>query len=48
MVTMVSHGQCLLESLGFVVDAAWTDGVDIAPVGFCLRVDFGVAIDLRG
>ena len=43
---VVSHGEGFGEALGFVVTAARTDGVDVAPVFFGLRMDGGVAVDL--
>jgi hypothetical protein len=48
MEIMISHGHGFLKSFGLVVHAAGPYGVDIAPVFFRLRVNEGVAIDLRG
>ena len=45
---VVGHGHGLGEALGFVVHAARADGVDVAPVGFGLRVDFRVAVTFGG
>jgi hypothetical protein len=48
VVAVVGHDDGFGEALGFVVDAAGADGVDVAPVGFDLRMDEGVAVDLGG
>ena len=44
----VVEEQGLGAALAFVVAGAEADGVDVAPVVFGLRVDFGVAVDLAG
>ena len=41
VVAVVGHGGGFGEALGFVVDGAWADGVDVAPVGFDLRMHGG-------
>ena len=48
VVAMVGADGGLGETLGLVVDRARADRVDVAPVGFYLGVDFGVAVALRG
>ena len=45
---VVGHGDRFGKALGFVVDAAGADGVDIAPVALGLGVLKGVAVDLAG
>ena len=47
VVAVVGGGYRLGEALGFVVDAARTDGVDVAPVGLPLGMLQRVAVDLR-
>ena len=44
----VGHDQCLAEAFALVVASARADRVDIAPVGFGLRVDQRVAVGFRG
>ena len=46
MVGMVGHRHRLLKTLGFVVHAAGTNWVYIAPVVFGLRVHQGVSVNL--
>ena len=48
VVAVVGHGHRLGEALGFVVDAADADGIDVAPVVFALRMLLRVAVDLAG
>ncbi len=48
VVAVVGHGDRLRVALGLVVDAADTDGVDVAPVTLVLGVDERVAVDLGG
>ena len=48
MLAAVGHGQGLRESLGFIVDPARTDRVDMAPVGFRLRMHLGIPIHFGG
>ena len=48
MVGVVRHRHGFGEALGFVVDAAWTDGVHMPPVTFRLRVNLRVPVDLGG
>src|SRR5215469_9539333 len=43
---MVGHDGGLGEALGFVVDGAETDGIDVAPVGLHLRMHLRVAVAL--
>ncbi len=45
---VVRHGHRLGEALGFVVDAARADRIDVAPVFLVLRVDERIAVDLGG
>ena len=47
VVAMVGHRDRLGEALGLVVDPARPDGVHVAPVVLPLRVDEGIAVDLR-
>ena len=47
VVAVIGHGHRLGEALGFVVDAARADRVDVAPVGLFLRMLQRVAVDLR-
>lgn len=44
---MVGHHHRLRESLCLVIDASGTDWIDVSPVVFRLRMDQGIAIDLR-
>ncbi len=44
----VRHRHRFGEPLGFVVDAARPDRVDVAPVGFLLRMLERIAVDLGG
>ena len=46
VVGMVGHRHRLLKALGFVVHAAGTNRVHIAPVVFGLRMHQGVAVNL--
>ncbi len=48
VVAVVGHHHRLGEPLRFVVDPARADRVDVAPVGFRLRVHQRVAVDLGG
>src|SRR5690606_15331885 len=48
VLAVVVEEQRLGAALAFVVAAARAYGVDVAPVGFRLRVAFGVAVDLAG
>ncbi len=48
VVAMVSHGDRFGEPLGFIVAASRADRVDVSPVIFGLRMNFGVAVDLGG
>ena len=48
VLAVVVKEQGFGAALAFVVAAADADGVDVAPVGFDLRVHGGVAIDLAG
>src|SRR5580700_11354648 len=36
VITVVGHGEGFAEAFGFVVDRAWADGVDVAPVSLFL------------
>src|SRR5881409_1418518 len=47
VIAMVGHRHRLAEAFGFIIDAARTDRVDIAPIRFRLRVDQRVAIHFR-
>src|SRR5258707_14150351 len=47
VIATIGHRHRLGKALGFVVDAARADGVDIAPVVLLLRMDERVAIDFR-
>ena len=47
VVAVVGHRDRLGEPLGLVVAAAGADRVDVAPVILALRVDLGIAVDLR-
>jgi hypothetical protein len=44
---MIGHGDGFLESLGLVIYAAGSYGVDIAPIFFRLGMHQRIAIDLR-
>lgn len=44
----VFHNEGLGESLAFVVACPGTVGVHVAPVGFDLRMDGGITVDLGG
>ena len=48
VVAVVGHRHRFGEALGLVVDAARADRVDVAPVGFLLRVLERIAVDLGG
>jgi hypothetical protein len=48
VVAVIRHRHRLGEALRFVVDAARPDRVDVAPVGFRLRMLERIAVDLRG
>ena len=48
VVAMPGGDGGLREALGLVVDGARADGVDAAPVGFDLGMDFGIAVALGG
>jgi len=45
---VVGHGERLPAALALVIGAARSDRVHVAPVRLGLRVDEGVAVDLRG
>ena len=45
---VIRHRHRFGESLGFVVDTSWPDGVHISPVRLGLRMHERVAVDLRG
>ena len=45
---MVGHGEGFGKALGFVVDGALADGIDVAPVTFLLRMLERVAINFAG
>ena len=45
---MIRHRHRFGEPLRFVVDAAGAHRVDVAPVGFLLRMFQRIAVDLRG
>ena len=47
VVAVVGHRDGLGEALRLVVAASRSDRVDVAPVILALRMDFGVAVDLR-
>src|SRR3954452_8157422 len=47
LLAQVGHRHRLGVALGLVVDAARPDRVDVAPVGLLLRMDLGIAVDLR-
>ena len=47
-IAAIGHRHRFGESLGFVVDAARPDRVDVAPVGFLLRMLERIAVDLGG
>ena len=44
VIAVVGHGHGFGETLGFIVNAARADGVDIAPVGLGLRMFERVAV----
>ncbi|SPF43877.1 hypothetical protein SBA1_500028 [Candidatus Sulfotelmatobacter kueseliae] len=46
MVAAVSHGHGFGETLGFVVDRTRADGIDMAPIGFFLRMLQRIAVAL--
>jgi hypothetical protein len=48
VLSLVTVGQGLGDSLAFVVTSSDTDGVDVAPVFFSLGVDFRVTVDFGG
>ena len=48
VIAMIGHGHRLGETLGFVVDAARPDGIDVAPVFLGLRMDERVAVAFGG
>ena len=48
MIGVVGHGHGLLESLRFVVNAAGSNGVDMAPILLVLGMHLGVAVYLTG
>jgi hypothetical protein len=48
IVPVIGHHGGLGETLGFIVDGARSDGVDVAPVGLNLRMHLGVAVALGG
>ena len=48
VIPVIGHRHRLGEALGFVVDAARADRVDVAPVAFLLRMLQRIAVDLRG
>ena len=43
---MIIGHQSLRDALAFVIAAAWTDRVHVAPIVFGLRMDVRVAVDL--
>src|SRR6478735_3641958 len=45
MIPVIRHGHGLGKPFRLVVDAAWTDWIDVAPIRFRLWVDQRVAID---
>ena len=45
MAAMIGHCHCFCKALGFIVDAAWTDWIDMPPVIFCLWVNLWVTVD---
>ena len=45
MVTMVGHGDGLSEALGFIVDRARTDRVDVTPIALFLWMFLRITID---
>ena len=47
MDAVVGHGGGLGEALGFVVNGSRSDRIHVAPVALRLRMDLGVAVDLR-
>ena len=48
MGAVIGHRERLGGALRLVVDGPWPERVDITPVGFRLRVDLGIAVNLRG
>jgi hypothetical protein len=48
MVGVVGHRDGLLKALCFVINAARTNGVHVAPIAFWLRMHTRVSVDLRG
>ncbi len=48
VIGVVGHDHGFGEAFCFVVDAAGSDGVYVAPVGFGLGMDLGVAVDFAG
>lgn len=48
ILSLVTVGQGLGDSLAFIVTSSDTDGVDVTPVFFSLGVDFRVTVDLGG
>ena len=45
---MIGHRHCLGETFGFVVNAARSDRIHVAPVVFRLRVNERIAIAFTG
>ncbi len=48
VLAVVGEEEGFRAAFAFVVAGAVADGVDVAPVGFRLGVDVGVAVDLGG
>ncbi|MNE60853.1 hypothetical protein D3C80_1560260 [compost metagenome] len=44
---VIIEKQRLCAALSFVIAGPWTDRVDVAEIGFRLRIDMGVAINFR-
>ena len=45
---MVGHGHGFAKALGFVINRAWADGIDVSPIGFFLRMLQRIAVAFRG
>src|SRR3954453_21525867 len=45
---MIIEYQCLSSPFAFVVTGSRTDGIDMADIGFRLRMDLRIAINLAG
>src|ERR1700722_10274724 len=48
MLTMVVEEQRFRATLPLVIASAWSNGIDVAPIVFSLRVNFGITIYFAG